>query len=280
MSKSLKSYKNDLAPIGFFFDIFATDLFRVPIMPIPMRIDKILSGHSSLLILPNIEKLNILSEKLNLIINYKSFFSIGLQNLIKFARKRHESLSYRTLKEEKLFNWFEKSNRISRKIPTLVDDFTVIISEFLKTYSIIKSKELKHETENYKTELIKYCDIIIDYFKVKIEGNIFQIEENGIPIKKQIYTIKKEKYYPNIIPLKVVDLALNKIIKRSFVPYLIYDDILDCFAYNRKLLIEKTQSPCDNKLWEENNIIMELNNNEKRVLKGFTFLDINFETIK
>ncbi|KKL99533.1 hypothetical protein LCGC14_1813490, partial [marine sediment metagenome] len=37
----LKSYKKDLAPIGFYFDIFATEIFKIPVMPVPMRIDKL-----------------------------------------------------------------------------------------------------------------------------------------------------------------------------------------------------------------------------------------------
>ena len=280
MSTSLKSYKNDLAPLGFYFDIFTTDLFKIPIMPIPMRIDKILSGHSTLLILPDIEVLNKLSEKLKLAINYESFFTIGLNNLVTYTRKKHQSLSFRTLKEEKLFDWFEQSKRIHRNIPTLIDDFTFLISEFLKTYSIIERKQLEYENEGYKTELIKHCDVIIEYFKGIIERNIFQIEENGSPLKKQIYTIKKEKYYPNVIPLKVEDVASNKIKTRSFIPYLIYDDILDCFAYNRKLLSEETQTPCDNLIWSDNNIIIDLKDNKERVLKDFSFQDINFESIK
>ena len=52
----LKSYQNDLAPLDFFFDKFITDLFKIPITPIPMRIDKLTNGQLTLFLSPDKDK--------------------------------------------------------------------------------------------------------------------------------------------------------------------------------------------------------------------------------
>ena len=279
MSKLIKSYKNDLAPFGFYFDIFALDLFKIPIMPVPMRIDKILRGDSTFFIIPDIESLSKLSKQLHYSINFESFFLIGFRNLLEYAKKQHYHLSFRTLKESKLRDWFEQSKNFKFKIPILSENFTFALSEFIKTYSIIEKNDLKLNDDEYIKELVKYCDVIIDYFKEIIEKNVFQVIENNSPINKQLYLVKKEKYYPNIIKFEVEDLTLNRVRKWNFVPYLIYDDILDCFSYNRKLLVDKTQLPCDIKIWSENHVICKLKESEKSLLKEFKLQDINFEAI-
>ncbi|GAJ01104.1 unnamed protein product, partial [marine sediment metagenome] len=54
----------------------------------------------------------------------------------------------------------------------------------------------------------------------------------------ELYSEKKEKYYPKIITIKI-----DKKLKMNFVPYLVYDDILDIFSYNKKILLEGKQTP-------------------------------------
>ena len=83
----IKSYKNDLAPICFYFDLFTTPDFQIPVMPLPMRVDKVSNGESTYLILPNFEILSELCDKLNLQVNFKlvelrgSLFTICLPDL-------------------------------------------------------------------------------------------------------------------------------------------------------------------------------------------------------
>ncbi|GAI91334.1 unnamed protein product [marine sediment metagenome] len=86
----LKSFKRDLAPVGFYFDIFATEIFKIPVMPVPMRIDKLTNGDLTLFILPDIGNLNKLLKKLGLTINFKIFFSLGISNFINFAKGKYK----------------------------------------------------------------------------------------------------------------------------------------------------------------------------------------------
>ena len=82
----LKTFKNDLAPVGFYFDIFSTTIFQIPILPIPMRIDKLSNGEPTLFITPNQEKLETVFKKLKLCINFNLFYSTGIKNLLNYVK--------------------------------------------------------------------------------------------------------------------------------------------------------------------------------------------------
>src|SRR5271157_5259754 len=79
----LKSNRSDIAPMAFYFDIFATDFARIPVLSVPMRVDKVTNGEPTLLILPNITEVSHISQELGLIIDYNLFFITGLQNLVR-----------------------------------------------------------------------------------------------------------------------------------------------------------------------------------------------------
>ena len=282
MLTKLKSFKNDIAPIGFYFDIFSTDLFKIPVMPVPMRIDKISNGNACLFILPNVRELNQLGEELGFQINFKRFYSEGIRNLTNYAKKTYKELVYKDLDPEKIIQWFNKSKNISGTITSLTIDFTFLISEFLKLYAVLSKSNFETYNDNYVNELIRYCDKVIEYFQKIIEQNVFKVIENDSPQIKKLYRVKKDKYYPLIIPIKVEELTTNKTKTRGFIPYLIYDDILDCFSYNRDLLTEKTQTLCDHKIWIENRIIISRLEgkplSDEIIKRTFTFVIIYFMT--
>jgi len=279
----LKSFKRDLAPIGFYLDIFSTEIFKIPVIPIPMRIDKLANGEATLFIFPDNDKLNQLFEKLGLYINFKSFFSVGFKNLILYAKKKYKEITLRTLESELIINWFEKSKMFSAEIPSLTEDFTFIISEFLKMYSNILEKSLSPNHEDYNAELIQYCEKIINYFQEKIEQNTFQIKDMDLIKTVQLYKERKEHYYPEIISTNVNILNRNNIKRMNFVPYLIYDDIFDTFSYNKKILDEGIQKPLDINIWEKNGIINKTLKTNKiiphQLEKKFKLSDIRLEHI-
>lgn len=246
----LKSFKRDLAPVGFYFDIFTTEIFKIPVMPVPMRIDKLTNGDLTLFILPDIGNLNKLLKKLDLTINFKKFFLLGISNFINFAKGKYKEIIHRNLQREMIIRWFENSRLIKTEIPSLTEAYTYLLLEFLNTFSTIEEKGLDPSLEEYTTELLRYCDKIISYTREKIENNVILIKEEGSTKTVQLYLEKKEKYYPQIIAIKI-----DKKTKMNFIPYLIYDDILDIFSYNKKLLHEGKQIPVDVKIWKCNGII-------------------------
>ena len=67
----------------------------------------------------------------------------------------------------------------------------------------------------------------------------------------------------------------------NFIPYLIYDDILDIFSYNKKILLEGKQTPVDIIIWKNNRIInKDTNINYNKVLlKDFELEKIDIERV-
>ena len=258
MNISKKDYKKDIAPIGFFFDIMPTELFKVPILPIPMRIDKVVKGEITYFIRFNTDKLSSLFKELNLFIDFRSFFIIGIRNLLEYAKKNSNEIALHSFRKDLLRKWLNNSISIEIDLPDLTEDLTYLLSEFLKTYSFIN--KLNVNDERYVKELINYCDRIIDYFQERLESNSIKIKSNGDYKEEKIYFIKKSKYYPRIITINIEKFrggGKNIVKKMRFVPYLIYDDILETFFYNKKLLTKQKQKPYEFTFYKEKGIILK-----------------------
>jgi len=241
----IKSYTNDLAPIGFYFDIFSTNLFKIPIMPIPMRIDKLTNGEATYLIPPDYNQLNEVFEKLDIVIDFKNFFLTGIKNLINYAKNKYREITLQTLTDSIIMKWYENSLTVQTEIPCLTQDFTFLLTEFLYFYCNISEQDLKPDDDDYERLLLQYCEKMIKHFKEKIESNKIQIRYDEIIKTEQLYREKNNKYYPIAIFLKIKNLENNKVRKMRFIPYLIYDDILDVFSYNRKLIIDASNTLFD-----------------------------------
>ncbi len=259
--KKLRSSKNDLAPFGFYFDFFIDDPFRIPIHPIPMRIDKLTNGQATLFIFPDFLELKKTFERYGLSINFNLFFLFGIKNLITYARKKYKEITFQTLRNESIEKWFEKSKLIQAEIPSLTEDFTFITSEFLRTYYEIDKQGLNEIDMNFKSELINYCEKIVNYFKKKMENNKITIIRRNEILSEKLCNEKKQKYYPNIISVETKNLTNNKSTNMEFVPYLIYDDIIDTFSYNKKLLSNGRQH-CDIRIFNINRIINKVTRTE------------------
>ena len=269
----MKSNKRDISPICFYFDVLPNDNFKVPIMPIPMRIDKVLNGDPTLFILPDFKKLDELGEKLDFYIDFVSFFRVGIENLINFAKVKYNETNYRTLKNEIFRKWFGKSINALASVPDLNDVFTYLTSEFLILYSNIEKKNLTFNSEKYRLELVKYCDNMITYFREKIEQNSFKILLKGELQTVKLYLEKKNKYHPQITSIDIFDAKTNRNKKMEFVPYLIYDDLLDCFFFDKKILTEEKKKINYINLRDFNKIIIKKSNSVKSS-KSFHLKDL------
>jgi len=289
-SPKLKSYKKDIAPFGLYFDIFSTDQFRIPIMPVPMRVDKISNGDPTLFINPDRELLINLFQKLGLYINFENFVYWGVQNLLDYTTKKYKNITFRTLRNQKKIEWYKSTLKIETNIYGLQKDFTFLLSEFLKTYSSIIESNLNIPSQRYNEKLIKYCEKGIEYFREKIEANYTEIKDSeGNIHKKSLYLEKGSKIYPKALPIEVImydkkDKDNEKKRRRRFIPYLIYDDLLDIFTYNKNLLIENEKEPINLKVYSQNNIIIKgsipfnyrLNQNEKIIKLDTSKLEMIF----
>jgi len=227
-----------------------------------MRIDKVTNGEPTCLITLDIDKLKQVSESLDLYINFKLFYTIGIKNLINYATVKYKSITYRKLKKDSLINWYNNSISTKIEIPSLTKDFTFIITNFLETYSNIKSSDLFQDKDYTLGELIKYCEKMLNYFRRIMNQNSIQVVINGEIRKEKIYSTKKKKYYPLAVDTEIWNENNQNKIKGKFVPYLIYDDLIDVFYYNHKLLDNKEEEPINLKLFEESNILVKDKNLE------------------
>lgn len=256
----LKSFKDDIAPIGFYFDLFCIEPFKIPILPLPMRIDKLSNGEPTLFIILDFGKLDALCDKLDLVVNYELFYSIGIKNLIEYAKLKKKELTMRDLDEKEIQNWWKESINLSTHNLDLVESFTFISAEFLKTYNHIVKNNLDSNQEDYRNVLSQYCITIIEYFRDKIEKNVFQLSKDGKIKEERLYLEKKKKFYPLIIKLPVYNEINDKVYEMGFVPYLIYDDLLDCFTYNLNLLKTSHINTINLKVYKDTQIINKRSN--------------------
>ena len=277
----LRSNKKEIAVIGLYFDVFDTNLFTIPILPLPIRVDKLTNKEPTCFVHPNFDKLNEISKDLGLTINYETYFLFGIKNFINYAKETYKSITYRSLPKEIIFKWYENSISTVIEIPSLIKDYTFLISEFLKTYSTIENLKISPEEDRYFDELIRYCEKMVNYFKNALESNSIKIKVNQEIKEEKIYTEKKNKYYPLPVYIDVIRENENKMKKMAIVPYLIYDDLIDVFFYNQKMLVERVKIPINMQIYENYGIIIKGSNISRYNLKElieklykFTYTDL------
>ncbi len=229
----LRSPKNDIAPMIFFPDILLSSDFLVPVLPVPMRIDCLTNGLPTLLIMPDFERIaNFRLNDDSLIFNFKTFITIGLRNFVFFGQKKYKEITYRPLDMLLVKKWFTESLALDVKIPTLIDEFTFIIIEFLNLIQKIKGENLDYKDESYVRIIESYSGNMLEHFREKLTKNSFTIYQNGKFETFPIFKEKKGKYFPEIISFNVVN-ERKKSRTMNIVPYLIYDDFIDCYSFNK-----------------------------------------------
>ncbi|MBD3214821.1 MAG: hypothetical protein GF311_19575 [Candidatus Lokiarchaeota archaeon] len=234
----LKSYKSDISPVGFYFDIFTFGDIEIPIIPLPMRIDRLSNGQATLFIYPNYPKINNFLTKINLNLNYKGFFTTGLRNLINYAKQKYKKITYRELNEDVIKTWFNESLKFRIEIPSFKQDFTYLIIQFLTTFYILYSTENSSNGKtNVNMHLKLYCKRILRYIEKRIYNNtITIINSNDVINNAEILKKKKGKLFPNVITIKYHRNENDRERSMKLIPYLIYGDLYDVFSYNLNLL--------------------------------------------
>ncbi len=275
-SKFLRTYKNDIAPIGFFFDLFKTEDFEIPILPLPMRIDKMIKGEPTFFVIPDLNKVDEICTKLDLAFNIKIFYLLGFVNLISYGKKKFSEKVKLEVKKETIRDWYNSSLLFMGDIPSLTEDFTFMLIEYLEMYADFLNQEYSKESEEHKELLKKYCEIVIKYFDQKIDDNKFTVVENGENNTVQLYKQKRQNYYPEIVTTEITYSSneLEKTLRKNFIPYLIYDDLLEVFHFNKMLLSDEYQNVIDLKTWKLNGII-----NKRSTIKH-DIVDINVKKFK
>ena len=295
-----KTYKSDAAPFFFFIDIFPLDLklfdtpYSIalaeqiknnPIMPLPMRIDKVFNGENSIIIRPTSPVSFPLNETTTAIINPIPYLQSGIENLLFFTEIRSQERLYRSLKQEKVSRWWDNTRFLYGNLHQVEEDFSAFLKAYL--YTIIKAKI--NETDIIGAA-IEYCEIINNICKEKMLRNKILVEIKNKQESVKLYREKESKhreklkiitqtqYHPELIDIEVHDFSTNGFPNQEnfkdsiasssesfvtkYIPLLLYDDLQECMLLNLKQLEVNEPGLLDPSYLMENNVILLLKSEE------------------
>jgi len=288
-----KTYKSDAAPFFFFIDVFPADysnknkpnlihlinsIKKNPIMPLPMRVDRVFNGESSVMIRPKEPITFPISEDLTAIINPDPFLQLGFEKLLYFTEVNSRTKFLTTLTSKNSSRWWQATKFLYGNLPSLEEDFSAFLRAYLHT--IVKAKVLE---EDLVTPAKNYCELVADVCRKRMEQNLILIDVRNKQENVKMYKTKEISYYkklkktretqyrPELIDIDIYDLSPvgfsnvdedrdNYVKNRStmilkYIPLLFYDDLLECMLQNLKRLEENDIEILDPSLLFARNII-------------------------
>jgi len=271
-----KTYKSDAAPFFFYIEIFPFDtslirnpnLFSLlkiieknPIIPIPMRVDRVFNGENSVIIRPREVISFQISEDQLAIINPHHFLSNGIKNLIYFSEIRSSEQFFKSLSSKDVISWWEATRFLYGNLSRVEEDFSAFLRAYLHT--LVKSYI---EGSDLVSAAIRYCQILEDICKKRMEQNKILMEINGeesnvnlykskvLTYYKKFKKVREKQHHPELIDIEIFNYSSNNwpkdatsikkidsIIKK-YIPLLIYDDLQECMLLNLKYLEENEKT--------------------------------------
>jgi len=262
-----KTYKSDGAPFFFYIDVVPLDISQYEminhikllegvannsIMPLPLRVDRIFEGESSIIIRPK-EPISFTFDDVIAVVNPVPFISSGIEKLLVFTEIRSSEEFVASLSHTKAKMWWEATKYLYGRLSTLEEDFSAFLRAYLHT--LIRAKI---DEDDLVSSAISYCELIRDvcFKRIKskeiLEGtggkeeyvSLYKKKERNV--YKKFKKVKQELLYPAFIDVEITDTrktgfknlerAESKILK--YIPLLFYDDLLECMLQNIKKLKE------------------------------------------
>ncbi|WP_457559456.1 hypothetical protein [Candidatus Harpocratesius sp.] len=221
--------KNEAAPMIFFIDQIESPNFSSPILPMPIRIDRILSKLPTLFIFPH--KKSIISfQNKYFSYDYSKLYSLLITNLLKYTEQKYRTLFFKQLSFDLIEIWWKESKKLVSKIHSYSEDLSFILDSYLNAY--IRSLE----ENDFKHALVGHIDEIIEYCNTKFTENKISFDYKKKTRLKNLYKKKGDYIFPDIIQTDIFDSKRMKTIQKAFVPMFLYDDLLECYLYNKKLI--------------------------------------------
>ncbi|MFX0029632.1 MAG: hypothetical protein ACFE8B_10510, partial [Candidatus Hermodarchaeota archaeon] len=289
-----KTYKFDAAPFFFFIDIFPPDypnaekpnlanlinsIGNNPIMPLPMRVDRVFNGERSILMRPREPVSFPISEDQIAIINPLPFLQSGFEKLLYFTEVRSREQFFLSLSMDRVSRWWGATQFKYAILSTLEEDFSAFLRAYLHT--LIKAIKLDLDLVEAAKE---YCQLIAVVCEKRMEQNLIIIDIKGGQKNEKMYKIKEATYYkklkrsreteyhPELIDIEIYDLSkigFSKVTENRFdtmrsmnttiikyIPLLFYDDLLECMLQNLKRIEENKIELIDPSYLLDKNIIM------------------------
>jgi hypothetical protein len=296
-----KTYKFDAAPFFFFIDVFTPDYSNInkpnlanlinsignnPIMPLPMRVDRVFNAESSVLMRPREPISFPINEDQTAVIDPLPFLQHGFQKLLYFTELRSREKFFLSLTRERVSRWWGLTKFLYANLPTLEEDFSAFLRAYL--YNIVKAKILNEDLMEAAKE---YCQLVSDICRKRMDQNNILVEIKGeqetakmYKIKDMIYyrKFKKSKeteYHPELIDIEIFDLTNVGFSNRKdhlsikngleththiikYIPLLFYDDLLECMLQNLKRIEENEKEIIDPSYLLDNKIIITKNSKD------------------
>ncbi|MHA2400089.1 MAG: hypothetical protein ACXADU_14545 [Promethearchaeota archaeon] len=317
-----RTFKSDAAPFFFYIDVIPIDLslYEIkhhvellkkmqfnPIMPLPLRVDRVFNGESSILMRPLKPISFPIEDDSIVVINPPKFIEYGVEKLIKFTEIRASAEFAISLKVENAKKWWDTTRYFHGRLRALEEDFTAFLIGYLST--ILKAKML---SEDLVSAAIEYCEIIRDICNKRIEEkyivvetkrkekivNLYKMKEGSS--YKKFKSVREKRLYPTFVDIEVFNFEQTGILRSKgeeinflkekskimkYIPLLFYDDLLECMLQNLETLKEDKVTILDPSFLLEKNIIIlkEKKNCSPEQLKNYTWFDefnqINVESI-
>jgi len=265
-----RTFKSDGAPFFFYIDVIPLDLSQYEIknhikllkgvannsiMPLPLRVDRVFNGESSIIIRPREPISFPIDDNLIAIVNPAPFIRNGIEKLLIFTEIRSSEEFVISLSHEQAKKWWDATKYLYGRLTTLEEDFAAFLRAYLHT--VIRAKINEEDLIN---AAIIYCELIRDICNKRIDYQEILVETKGKEKFEQLYKRKERNtysklkktrqklLYPGFIDIEIVDTQKNgfkeiensqtesKILK--YLPLLFYDDLLECMLQNLKKLKE------------------------------------------
>ena len=168
------SKKSDLAPIVFFIDVLESESFGNPILPIPVRVDRISNGLGTLLVFPR--KFPTISiNGLSFGFNPETVVSSLIENSYQYSNQKHKEIILTPSNPKKVLSWSSSTQDFSKsEIRTFSEDMEFLLQLYLEQF-----KKFKSGVDGYEEKelLIGYCKKGIKYLQSRVESNEIEIIE-------------------------------------------------------------------------------------------------------
>jgi len=313
-------FKHDAAPFFFYIDVLPLDLalYNIPhhvellkkiqvnpIMPLPLRVDRVYNGVLSTLVRPRNPISFPIGEKITAVINPTPFVQYGIEKLINFTEIRASKQFAISLSSENVRKWWGATRFLYGKLKTLEEDFAAFLRAYLHHMIVAKLEE-----GDLISASIKYCELIRDICYKRIHEKHILVEvqdkeklvdmykmKEGRVQKKRFKFSKEKLLYPSFIDIEVINTRnieysqiykdQDEVLKKNskvlkYIPLLFYDDLLECMLQNLESLKDFEGEIIDPSFLLESNVI-KLLDKETSNLEQYTWLkefdEINIDLI-
>jgi hypothetical protein len=268
-------------------------------MPLPMRVDRVFNGVSSILIRPREITSISISDDTIATINPNAFLQYGFKKLLYFTEVRAYEKFFQSITLDKVNKWWNSTQFLYAKLLWLEKDF----SDFLKAYlqTLLKAKI---DNEDLVNAAVDYCKRIKEVCEKRLQENIILIEtirkEEEVPLfiqktaqyRKKMKKVEQIQYHPELVNIDIFDLSeINfqdpdnrlqelKPKELKYIPLLFYDDLLECMLQNLRKLDDGEENVLDPAFLLENNIVhlsesKDLDYQEYSWINSFENLEFN-----